>query len=129
MSYDDYREKATRQTDQATAAILLWVLAIVGAATLLFLSIRPAFADNGTGTPAFCERHCGVVEPTCPDPAPCVPTVCPDVQCGDTTVTVLPTPCPAPDFPNYRPCKRKADGSLQCPRKRTPRRVLVPERQ
>lgn len=59
-------------------------------------------------------------------PAECPDVTCPDVTCEGTTVTVNPTPCPAPKFPNYRPCRLKG-GVLVCPRPKVPHRIFVPE--
>lgn len=94
----------------------------------------PAFASEGTGTASFCERH-GCGEPTDPGTVVECPNVtCPDVtcqatDCSKTTVVVNPTPCPTTPpvtFPDYVPCRKKNDGTLVCPRKKTPRRVLHP---
>ena len=111
----------------ATVITALTVICLLGYAA-------NATASNGTGTDAFCEKHCGTpvtscpnTPPTeCPTPTECPAVTCPNVTCEGTTVTVNPTPCPEPKFPNYVPCRKLKDGSLKCPRPRTPRRVLAP---
>jgi hypothetical protein len=110
---------------------------IIAALVLLCSLAAPAFASEGTGTAGFCERHgCQpgdgpAIE--CPDPVVC-PTqtvTCEATDCSKTTVVVTPTPCPSVTtptitFPDYVPCRKKNDGTLVCPRPRTPRRVLHP---
>lgn len=115
-----------RQTMNALIATLVCVL---------FLSNAVRADNKGEGSADFCERHgCGQTECTpCPQPPLPPPCVCPDVtceatDCSKTTVTVNPTPCPEYEvkFPNYVPCRKRKDGSLKCPRPKTPRRVLAP---
>lgn len=101
----------------------------LGIILALVLSVATwANANNGQGSPDFCERHGCNVPTACPDPAPCPVVepcteqpVCPDLVCNGTTLTVAPTA-----FPNYRPCKRKKSGKLVCPAPKRPQRVLVP---
>lgn len=94
------------------------VLAILLCATL-------ASANNGEGTPRFCERHgCGL-----PENQECVPgqeqeqpDACPPPTCV----------CECPAAPSCTPevlvpCRRNNDGTMTCPRRKSPRRVLVPE--
>lgn len=109
---------------------------------ICILTASLALANEGTGTAGFCERHgCGAPE----DPGSvteCPNVTCPDVtceatDCSKTTVVVNPTVCPPTPpavvattpvtFPNYYPCRRKADGTAICPRRKTPHRVLMPE--
>lgn len=84
--------------------------------------IAPAFANNGEGTPVYCERHgCGLPEnQEHPCDAPTPPIVCP------VCPTVEQQECPAVVFPKYVVCRRNNDGTVTCPRKKAPRRVLVP---
>lgn len=94
---------------------------------LLLAVSTAAFANNGEGTPRFCERHgCGL-----PENQECVPGVQQPTEC--------PSPCPTPTCvcecpaapactPEVLvPCRRNNDGTMTCPRKKSPRRVLVPE--
>lgn len=98
---------------------------LLGLYLVLVVAACNAYANNGTGTENFCERHgCGAPSGPvigCPD----VPT-CPTTTCDGTTVQVT---CPTTDvvFPNYYPCRRKKDGTAICPRRKTPHRVLMPE--
>jgi len=112
------------------------ILAIIAAVLLAFVIVGFAHADEGTGTVGFCERHnCGPGEGPaieCPDPAPCIclDVTCEATDCSKTTVRVYPAQCPTPPpvvFPEYLPCRTNNDGTRTCPRKRTPRRVFVPQ--
>lgn len=144
---DTMRKNQRGFTSPAAAMALL--------VAVLFLALLGlAVGSEGTGTEGFCERHgCGApaegVEPTpcpepepCPEPAPCpscpLPPAC-DSCCGTetstTTTTTLPDSpggaqvCPQVCAPAEKmiPCKVKRDGTLLCPRRGHPRRLLVPE--
>lgn len=102
---------------------------IIAIIVLSLILAAPAVANNGTGSADFCERHCGIVEPGCPE---CPVTTCPDVtceatDCSQTTVIVNPTPCP-----QYAlvPCKKKIiKGVLRtvCGIEAHPYRIFLPE--
>lgn len=103
---------------------------------LLVLAV-PAYANNGTGSPSFCQRHCGVDVPTVDPAEECPDLTCPDVTCGatdcsQTTVVVTPTPCFSTckcEQEQFVPCRvkvKKGIEKVRCPRKATPSRRLLP---
>lgn len=102
---------------------VMFVIASAG----MVLADKPACTGDrhydGVGCcPAPVE--CPVVEPVCPDPPPCPTVTC---EGGEETTNNYITVNRCPDLPNYIPCRRKADGSVKCPRPRAPKRVLMPE--
>lgn len=103
------------------------IVAATVAALATVVLIASAFGEQPTCTG---NRHYDGVAccptPPCPDPGPfsCPdPAPCPAVICDATTVVV--DRCP--EHPNLVPCRRRNDGTLRCPRPRSPRRVIVPE--
>jgi hypothetical protein len=112
---------------------VLVVVTALALAVLCFVGVAFAAQPDCTGDRHYDGVACCPAAPpvttttappavACPDPAPCAPVTC---TCESTETVVQVDRCP--EAPNYVPCRRKRDGTLRCPRPKTPRRVLAPE--
>lgn len=111
-------------------------------------------ADDGYGHGPDCDDHedgCGVtttttttldpttttlLDPGCPDPAPCPTVVCGGE--GSTYQFITVNRCPEVKFPAYAPCRKRKNGTARdgdvifqgkpykCPRAGTPHRYFIP---